>query len=201
VKRNLTIGAEATLSTPDWETYLWECNPQLIKWYLNDLVKKEPNVQLIPHAASTSNGELSFYLTAGQESAAKNELPNAECDPNSQYNPGGASTFYGNAKRAGEKITVATIDFLAWHKALNLQPNDIVHMKMDIEGAELGIVQAFLADDTNQICYWQAFWNEYHKEIFEQGTADYLAHEKFERDFPQQFAQKCGRPLWPNDVG
>lgn len=188
------------LPSPDvWETYLWECNPKLIEWFLNDLVKTEPNVVLIPKAATTSNGSITFHLTAGQEGLTKEQSPNPTCDPDSPYQPGGASSIYGNADRAGQAITVEAVDFLAWHKALNLKPGDSVHMKIDIEGAELGIIEQFLMhDDTNQICYWDAFWMEYHKLIFPPGTADYIEHEKFENEFPARFQQKCGRPLWPN---
>ena len=109
--------------------------------------------------------------------------------------------MYGSAKRAGKSTTVPTADFLVWHKSLNLQPDSIVHMKIDIEGAELGILEKFLDEDTNQICYWQSFWYEYHKDIFEQGTEEYLLHEKFEQEFPGRFEEKCGRKLWPNNHG
>ena len=130
-------------------------------------------------------------------------MPNTECDPNSQYNPSGASTIYGNAQRAGASITVPTLNFLDWHKSLNLQDGDIVHIKMDIEGAEVDILETFLnpAETTNQICYWELFWNEYHKTIFDIGTPDYVRHEQFEMTFPRRFEEKCGRPLKPNVVG
>lgn len=194
-------GTEETLKKPSpevWETYLWECNPQLIDWFLNDLVKSEPNVVLIPKAASTFNGNITFHLTAGQEQMTKEQMPNPTCDPDSQYQPGSASTIYLNAKRAGGSLTVDTVNFLEWHKSLQLVKGDSVHMKMDIEGAELDIIEAFLQDDTNQMCYWDAFWMEYHKEIFLKGTADYEIHENFENNFPKQFEVRCGRPLWPN---
>lgn len=204
MKSNLTQSSERTLSSPDWEAYLFECNPQMIQWFLNDLIANETkanrNVQLIPKAAATFNGEISFYLTAGQDSI--DSMPNTQCDPHSVYNPSGASSIYGTAKRAGTKVTVPAIDFLEWHKSLQLQPDDIVHIKMDIEGAELDILETFLEKDpTNQICYWELFWNEYHKEIFQRNTPEYIQHEKFENTFPQRFEQKCNRQLQPNVVG
>jgi FkbM family methyltransferase len=200
-KQGNVVGTKDTLKKPSpavWESYLWECNPQLIEWFLKDLVVKEPNVTLIPKAATTYDGEIEFHLTAGQEKMTKEQMPNPTCDPKSPYQPGGASTIYGNAKRAGQAITVPTVNFLQWHKELNLQPGDSVHMKLDIEGAELDIIEAFLNDDTSQICYWDVFWIEYHKTIFSPGTPEYAQHETFETTFPTRFQEKCGRPLWPN---
>jgi hypothetical protein len=51
----------------DWEEYLWEANPQMIKFFLNDLQKKDPQVTVVAAAAATFEGEVKFYLTAGQE--------------------------------------------------------------------------------------------------------------------------------------
>lgn len=203
-KMGLKPGSNETLKypTPDaWEAYLWECSPQMIRWYLNDLIKNESNVFLIPKAASTSNGKATFYVTAGQEKLEKHEMPNADCDPSSLYQPGGASTLIGSAKRASKtrNYTVDTLDFLEWHRSLGLQKGDIVHMKMDIEGPEMDIIDRFMNHDpTNQICFWHVFWIEYHAEIFEKGTPAYEAHTKFERELPSQFEKKCGRKLWPN---
>jgi FkbM family methyltransferase len=201
-KQGKVLGTMNTLKKPTpyiWESYLWECNPKLIEWFLNDLVATEPNVTLIPKAATTFNGNITFHLTSGQEQLSKELIPNPTCDPNSVYQPSGASTIYSTAKRAGQEITVPTLDFLQWHKELNLQLGDVVHMKIDIEGAELDIIENFLSnDDTNQICYWDIFWIEYHKTIFEIGTNEYNQHEIFEKNFPNRYLAKCGRPLWPN---
>jgi len=199
------IGSSTTLSSPDWETYLWEANPQMIDWYLNDLVEKETTegrkVELIPKAASTQNGSISFFLTKGQGSGTnKDNVPNADCDPNSPYNPSGASTIYGNAGRAGEEVKVPAVDFLAWFKSLELQAGDIVHLKADIEGAEVDIIEAFLADDTNQICFWTQFWTEYHASIFPKDSTEYKRHLQFAETFPRRFEEKCGRMPWPNGV-
>jgi FkbM family methyltransferase len=201
-KMGKAVGTAETLKYPSpdaWETYLWECNPKIIEWFLNDLVKKEPNVTLIPKAATTEDGEITFHLTAGQEDMTRDEIPNKDCDPDSVYQPGGASTIYDTAKRAGRAVTVPAADFFKWHTELGLQPGDSVHMKLDIEGAELGILEKFLADETNQICYWDVFWIEYHKEIFQPGTPEYAQHDELEKTFPKRFEEKCGRPLWPNE--
>jgi Methyltransferase FkbM domain len=173
----------------------------MIQWYLNDLVKNETNVVLIPKAASTYNGKATFFVTAGQEQLGKDQMPNGNCDPMSKYNPGGASTLFGSAKRASTILnyTVDAVDFLQWHQDLRLQDGDTVHMKMDIEGAEFGIIDKFLNDDpTNQICYWDVFWIEYHKSIFGVNTTEYTLHETLQNEFPARFIDKCGKRLWPN---
>ena len=103
MKNNMTKGSQETMNTPDWEVYLWECNPQLIDWFLNDIVANNTNVQLITKAASTENGHATFFMTAGQEDKPREDLPNPTCDPKSPYQIGGASTLYGNAKRAGKE--------------------------------------------------------------------------------------------------
>lgn len=204
-KDGMEIGSSTTLSTSDWEAYLWEANPQMIEWYLDDLVKKETakgmKVALIPKAAATQDGVISFFLTKGQGVGTKKDnVPNSLCDPNSRYNPSGASTIYGDANRAGEEVKVPAIDFLAWFKELELQAGDIVHLKADIEGAELDIIEAFLADDTNQICFWSQFWTEYHASIFPKDSAEHKRHSEFEKTFPKEFEKKCGRMPWPNGV-
>jgi hypothetical protein len=114
IKQGMGAGTNETLKFPSpdvWETYLWECNPQLIKWFLNDLIAKENNVTLIPKAATTFDGNITFYLTAGQEHLSKDQIPNSICDPSSPYQPGGASSIYGNALRAGESIKVDSVHF------------------------------------------------------------------------------------------
>jgi Methyltransferase FkbM domain len=209
-KEGGVVGSRTTLndsSDASWEAYLWEANPQMIDWYLNDLVASERalgrNVHLIPKAASTKdNTTISFYLTKGQElGTPRDRLPNAQCDPHSAYNPSGASSIYGNALRAGQEIKVEAIDFFAWFQRLDLQHGDIVHLKADIEGAELDIIERFLADDeTHQICFWSQFWTEYHAAIFPVGSPEHVRHTQFETTFPLRFEEKCGRPLWPNGV-
>jgi FkbM family methyltransferase len=209
-KEGGVVGSRTTLTfggAESWEAYLWEANPQMIDLYLKDLVAAEQakglNVYLIDKAAGTKDNQtISFFLTAGQElGTPKEKLPNPNCDPHSPYNPSGASSIYGTALRAGQEIKVETIDFLRWFKNLQLQAHDIVHIKMDIEGAELDIIEQFLQDDdTNQICFWSQFWTEYHKTIFPIGSIEYERHAQFEKTFPLRFEEKCGRPLWPNGV-
>jgi FkbM family methyltransferase len=203
-KEGGVVGSRTTLThggAESWEAYLWEANPQMIDLYLKDLVASEQakglNVHLIDKAAGTKDNQtISFFLTAGQElGTPKEKLTNPECDPHSPYNPSGASSIYGNALRAGQEIKVETIDFLRWFQQLQLQTHDIVHIKVDIEGAEMDIIEHFLNDDdTNQICFWSQFWTEYHKTIFPKGSDEY------EKTFPLRFEEKCGRPLWPNGV-
>ena len=41
------------LDSDDWETYLWECNPQMNKFFLRELAESDPSIHLIEKAAST----------------------------------------------------------------------------------------------------------------------------------------------------
>ena len=125
MKDSLAPSSTETLNTPaDWEVYLFECNPQMIHWFLNDLIKNETGVhkhlELIPKAASTSDGEITFYLTLGQDTIES--MPNTECDPKSLYNPSGASTIYGNAERAGTNITDQLLTFYNGINPYNYNP-------------------------------------------------------------------------------
>ena len=152
-KRGHKPGSNETLKYPSpdaWEAYLWECSPQMIEWYLHDLVKNESNVTLIPNATSVSNGKATFYVTAGQENLQKHEMPNAHCNPSSLYNPGGASTLFIFAKHASktQNYTMEMLDFLKWHMSLGLQEGDTVHMKMDIKRPEMDIIDKFMNNDT-----------------------------------------------------
>jgi len=45
------------LDSDKWETYLWECNPQMNTFFLRDLANTDPSIHLIEKAAST---EVSF---------------------------------------------------------------------------------------------------------------------------------------------
>lgn len=50
-----------------WEVYLWEANPQMVKFYLTALANTDPQVQVVPLAAWTENRKMKFFLTKGQE--------------------------------------------------------------------------------------------------------------------------------------
>lgn len=151
---------------------------------------------------------MTFYLTAGQEEITDKSqfIEGGSCDPDSLYSPSGASTIYGNAKRAGKTLTVETVNFLKWFDDLlfeNKKESEQsegderkVVLKIDAEGAEKDILEMMTNEDASDaICEVNMLWMEYHYKIFEEGTDEYGEHLKFKNEFPSRFERKCGRKL------
>lgn len=184
--------------TDDWEIYLWEANPQLVEWFLNDLAKQDSNrnIHVIKAAAATGNADLQFHLTKGQNIYESKEdmmekAPNPTCDPNIGKQPGGASTLMEGAKKgAGEIIAVQGIDFTQWLQdlGLNFGAGDELALKIDIEGYEVPLLSRMLLPQFHEICHVSQFMLESHERIFPQ-------HAAFFKQFPVDFKNKCGRPL------
>jgi len=122
------------------------------------------------------------------------------CDPNSAYSPSGASTLYGEAKRAGSQVTVEAVDFAQWFDDLVRtrywgEEMKIV-LKIDAEGAEKAILEKMTQKDASDaICKVKKLWMEYHYNIFKEGTAEYDEHLLFKDTFPSAFEKKCGKKL------
>ena len=197
-----------------WNTYLWECNPQMINLFLNDLIEEERtiakndpkrqhhHIELIEKAASITNGNITFYLTAGQEQYKQGVKPT--CDPFSQYSPAAASTIYETAKRASKQtqVNVESVDFTQWFDNLlygsggNIDNTTVVALKVDIEGAEKLIFEKMVKEDaSNAICRVNILWMEWHHDIFEKDSEEYLSHKKFKETFPTQYQTKCQKRL------
>ena len=54
------------LDSENWETYLWECNPQMNKFFLRELADSDPSIHLIEKAASTEVN-VSVTVTGGKK--------------------------------------------------------------------------------------------------------------------------------------
>ncbi len=54
------------LDSKNWETYLWECNPQMNKFFLRELADSDPSIHLIEKAASTKVSVI-FTVTGGKK--------------------------------------------------------------------------------------------------------------------------------------
>ena len=156
------------------------------------------------------DGNLTFYLTAGQEDI-KDKSQFSEggvCDPDSAYSPSGASSMYGNAKRAGKSITVEAVNFIKWFDDLLTKNREKsnggwvqtkVILKMDVEGAEKEILTMMTRQDaSDSICKVNMLFMEYHFRIFREGTDEYNEHVEFKNNFPTMFNTKCGRELQIN---
>jgi len=93
----------------------------MIKFFLTDLARKEPNAVIKPKAAASKNGTIEFFLTAGQEGIkTKSDFSDqGKCERKSAYSPSEASTIIGSAKRAGKTVNVEAVDFtIAWLRNL-----------------------------------------------------------------------------------
>jgi len=187
-----------------WEVYLWEPSPQMYTFFLNDLAKQNPDIHILPYAAGiVHKKELPLYIHAGQEDVSDKSqfLDKGKCNPNKVKNPSGATTLYSNAKNAGKPVMVEQLDFPKWLAEQKLRIGvDSFIFKIDIEGAELEIMDVLLStgtnakdDDDSSICVAELIEMEFHKRIFKEGSEEYAKHEKFEENFFADFEKKCGR--------
>lgn len=204
-----------------WEIYLWEPSPQMHEFFLNDLQKDYPTIQILPYAAGVGeNKDIQLYVHRGQEDVRdKSQFRDkGRCNPNSAYNPSGATTVFNNANNAGKPVVVKQVNFPQWLRQMKLRIGiDRFLFKIDIEGAELDIMEELLMvssssssnnntnnkssiiinDDNdyqdNSICVAELIEMEFHKNIFQKGTEDFVRHELFENTFEERFVNKCGR--------
>ena len=192
----------------DWEVFLWEANPQLIKWYLNDLEARTPGVTVVPLAAWVEEKPMSFFLTRGQENITDiKQFKAHRCDPKSIHQPAGASSLFSGmgaggeaadkrrkgAHRPGLEIQVQAVDFNAWYADLNLREQDTVILKIDIEGAEIPLLKHFLQGAAGALpCTVDTFYIEWHSWMIASG-ADRAETKSFEDGFLDKVAATCGR--------
>jgi len=194
------------LDSPDWEIWLWEANPQMIKWYLTDLAKTDPRIRVVDNAAWIEEKVMQFFLTRGQEDVTEIQQFKAhKCKGGSHYQPSGASSLFSgkgdggthdaarrvNKYRAGKPVDVQAIDFNKWMRDLKLQPQDQVVLKIDIEGAEIPLLKHML-DDGDEICLVDHFFVEWHSWLLTDGKARQET-ETFENDLINKtITRKCG---------
>jgi len=187
------------LQGPDWVTYLWEANPQMIKFFLNDLKANHPDhkIHIVDKAAYTQDTTLNFYLTTGQEDVMDKSqfLDKGACDPNSIKNPSGASTLIDGAKRAGKPVLVQALDFTKWMIDLDLTQDDTVALKMDIEGAEKDLLSKMMDTPNSPICLVDVMWMEFHGHIFHEGSQTKREYTAWQQGFATEFERRCGRKL------
>lgn len=191
----------------DWEIYLWEPSPQMHTFFLDDLARSNPDIVVVPYAAGIQEGTIPLYVHKGQEDIQKKELfkDGGRCDPTSSFNPSGGTTTFGNAKVAGKSVQVQVVDFPAWLNQMGLDRRlfgDRLILKIDIEGAELAIMEELLKlppngkgeSNSSNICASEVIEMEFHKFIFQKNTEDYKIHEAFERTFSEKWEARCGSP-------
>ncbi len=182
----------------EWEVYLWEPSPQMHKFYLDDLQKEYPDVNIIPHAAGIKDGELELFVHRGQEHVTdKSEFLNGgRCTAESLTNPSGGTTIYKDIGRAGESVAVKVVNFPNWLKDLNIRSEDSFIFKIDIEGAEYDILDQLLSDDnSNEICTTDLMKIEFHPKTARKSSQLDSSYETFGDEFPNLFRKKCGRDV------
>jgi FkbM family methyltransferase len=119
-----------------WEMFAFEANPNLIP----DIPKK-PNLTVLNKAVWTKDGTVEFYL-------GENTL---------------SSSLLGDKKPGLSKtpIKVESVDFGQWLKK-NFSKDDVIFVKLDIEGAEYDVLDKMLKDES--ITYVDRLYVEFHNE-------------------------------------
>lgn len=116
--------------------FAFEANPNLIP----DIPKK-PNLTVLNKAVWTKDGTVEFYL-------GENTL---------------SSSLFGDKKPGLSKtpIKVDSVDFGQWLKK-NFSKDDVIFVKLDIEGAEYDVLDKMLKDES--ITYVDRLYVEFHNE-------------------------------------
>jgi FkbM family methyltransferase len=119
-----------------WEMFAFEANPNLIP----DIPKK-PNLTVLNKAVWTEDGTVEFYL-------GENTL---------------SSSLLGDKKPGLSKtpIKIPSVDFGQWLKK-NFSKDDVIFVKLDIEGAEYEVLDKMLQDES--ITYVDRLYVEFHNE-------------------------------------
>lgn len=199
------------LESPDWEAWLWEANPQMVHFYLNDLAKQDRRVRVVELAAWTENKKMQFFLTRGQEDVTDiTKFKAHQCKAGSHYQPSGASSLFSGkgdggehdvSRRkskyvAGKAVEVDAVDFNEWMRDQELTDADNVILKIDIEGAEIPLLKHMLASG-DEICRVDHFLIEWHSWLLS-NKEQQAETAQFENDFINKtVTEKCGKtPLF-----
>ncbi|KAL7564240.1 hypothetical protein ACA910_012267 [Epithemia clementina (nom. ined.)] len=187
--------------TYDWEAYLWEPSPQMMQFFLNDdFVKTYPQVTIIPKAAGARDETLQLYYNKGQENVSdKSQFKDkGVCDPKSIQNPSGGTSLLKESKAVGTvSVAVPVVDFAKWLKNLGLQQEngDRLLLKIDVEGAELEILDRLLSDEFDDICLAEKINIEWHEGLFPKRSPLHVKHQEFKKSFTVRLQKKCNRKI------
>jgi len=152
-----------------WKIFTWEANPYTYDHF--NKIEKFKNFDIVSfnQAISTYNGKIQLNLET--KTNKKNEIVHegqgTSVIPLELWNsPKHSGTFINS-------IDVECIDFAQWMQE-NLQDDDFVVLKMDIEGAEYDVMDHLIT--TNAINYINDIYIEWHSRFF-QDRAPYLEKE------------------------
>lgn len=112
------------------QTHAFEPDPWSFAQLSERMASNPGDINLRNAAVGTEMGQITFYRDASFEAAPKKASL--------------ASSIYPRSDRPQEPIPVQTVDFLAFLRGLD---SDIAIIKMDIEGAEVPLLEALFASD------------------------------------------------------
>eukprot|EP00041_Stephanoeca_diplocostata_P041157 m.1642512 g.1642512 ORF g.1642512 m.1642512 type:complete len:188 (-) comp53798_c0_seq1:238-801(-) len=176
----------------------------MVKWYLNDLAKNDPQVRIVQLAAWTTNQRMKFFLTKGQDGniTDKTQFKAHRCNPRSNYQPASASSLFSGMGAGGDadvrrkrthqpglEIEVDAVDFSEWFADQHFLLEDEVILKIDIEGAELPLLKKFLTKPPLP-CLVDVYYVEWHSWMIA-NPAEKAKIVEFETTFLDRVAQKC----------
>lgn len=147
--------------------YLWELNQQLVRAYLLPLEKVDPAVRIVPNPAWGEDTNMTFYMDNRDDGMTDEEIikryPCKSKRVNTRNTPSDSSTFIQGQKfgRAGRAMVVQAIGFPKWFRSQGFTKDDVVHLKVDIEGAECSVLNAFM--DEGLLCEVKKVMVEWHQ--------------------------------------
>jgi FkbM family methyltransferase len=127
---------------PEREYFVLEANPELIS-QLEAVRKRHPqsNVQVLHCAAWDCDGTIPFFLSGLNSHGQQVHDGSTALLGKSPRHPNAGVIDYAHP------IEVPSLDFSAWIKR-TFSPDDVIYLKMDIEGAEYRVLDKMLRDGT-----------------------------------------------------
>jgi FkbM family methyltransferase len=142
-----------TLVTPEFDAYLFEPQPEVFKKWLIPLQESVgERMHVYNMAVATVNASISFGVDLN---------PSDFCSLDGRGYPHGASSIYGNIRGPGATlISVPSIDFGDFFAGLQVQPDDFVIVKIDIEAQEYVILRQL--QQLSLLCLVDELFVEWH---------------------------------------
>jgi FkbM family methyltransferase len=127
----------------EWRIFTFEANPVTHRIFMDKhyrfLKEKFPYLESIHAAVSTIDGEVDMHLEIppgeGETGQGSSIISNARWQP-----------WGGTLNFKDEPVKVCSIDFGKWIQNLNLNPEDRMLVKLDIEGAEYDVLESMMND-------------------------------------------------------
>eukprot|EP00285_Hemiselmis_virescens_P010854 CAMPEP_0173396524 /NCGR_PEP_ID=MMETSP1356-20130122/35737_1 /TAXON_ID=77927 ORGANISM="Hemiselmis virescens, Strain PCC157" /NCGR_SAMPLE_ID=MMETSP1356 /ASSEMBLY_ACC=CAM_ASM_000847 /LENGTH=179 /DNA_ID=CAMNT_0014355581 /DNA_START=51 /DNA_END=586 /DNA_ORIENTATION=+ len=145
-------------------SYLFEWNPRIIRLYLNKLAETDKGVILVPNPAWGVDMNMTFYTDKRDEhkddEAYLKQYPCTSTKVNTYNSPEDSGGMLKNYGRSGTPVEVQAVGFPGWFVKQDIKPNDLIYLKIDIEGAECSVLDAWM--DMGLTCTVQEYYIEWH---------------------------------------